>query len=187
DVGTLVGRQRGPGPLRPGGGLRRSVHVLVTPAGDLVHHLAVGGVLHLVRLTGRRPDALALDDHGLGVQSCPRNRSRPTHGKSSSGRCAVVTPTKLAASSMLPDPAYLACCGYANTGRVRTTAPVASLCVATIFAGASPRSTQCVIGLMRSNWVGPKPPPQWYMDGNMNSRANSWTDRRPPIRSCTAA
>ena len=64
---------------------------------------------------------------------------------------------------MLPTPVYLACRGYANTGRVRTTAPPWVVCVRTTSSGATPCSTQCVMGLTKSNWTavpGPYVPPQ---------------------------
>ena len=88
---------------------------------------------------------------------------------------------------MLPDPVYLARSGQGNTGRVRTTAPPAPVWAATIRSGALPRSTQSTSRRMRSDGFGLGPPPaQWNMSGNMNSRANRWVARRPPIRSWTA-
>src|SRR3954465_1100973 len=96
-----------------------------------------------------------------------------------------VTQEKLAASLTSPAPLYFACAGYGQTGRDRTSAPLANL-VATIFSGATPSSTHLIAALTTwcSAWryaaggsgapppteLGPVLPPQWATAGSRKRR-----------------
>ena len=75
--------------------------------------------------------------------------------------------TKLRSSSVLPLPLYTAFCGYGHSGRLRVTAPFASLRAIT-RSGALPCSTQSTIALFQSAASGPAPPPQCRTPGIRN-------------------
>src|SRR4029078_5822257 len=99
--------------------------------------------------------------------------------------CYGTWQVKLAASSMLPDPLYLATCGYGHRGRVRSTVPLV-LCEAMIFSGALPCSTHCSSVPTLSNTLGPSPPEKVRMPGSMNRRMLLVVLDAPPIVSTTA-
>src|SRR5262249_59173494 len=66
---------------------------------------------------------------------------------------------KLPASSVEPDPLYMAVCGYGQSGRVRTTLPSTTR-GAGIVAGATPFSTHCTSGVSPAELVVAAPPAQ---------------------------
>src|SRR5690348_7966385 len=85
---------------------------------------------------------------------------------------------------MLPEPLYLATCGYGHSGRVRSTLPPV-LCDAMMLSGALPSSTQRSSVPILSNVFGPSPPEQCAIPGTMNSRILPAVFDDPPIVSCT--
>lgn len=89
---------------------------------------------------------------------------------------------KLAASSMLPEPLYLAVCGYGQSGRVRTALPWTRR-AAGIRSGAAPHSTHCSAAVSISNVLAPTPPPQWNMPGTMKRRKKPVVEA--PMRAST--
>src|SRR5215207_11336032 len=91
--------------------------------------------------------------------------------------------SKLAASSVLPVPRYMATCGYGHSGRVRTTFPFETRDAVMLF-GATPLTTHASSAVRGSNVSGPGPPRQCSTPGAMNSRTN-WSARSLPIRSTT--
>src|SRR5258707_8051244 len=104
-----------------------------------------------------------------------RRRTRPLHRQRRT-QPAQTGPaylqTKLAASSVLPVPLYVATAGYAHNGRVRTTLPSAIL-DAGISDGAAFLCTHASTAATISNVLVPSPPPQWPIPGIMNSRTAS--------------
>jgi hypothetical protein len=128
-------------------------------------------------------DGLTVQGDHPGYETQTRQRAFSCYSSSpSSPSCSSATHAKLAASSMLPDPLYMASFGYAHSGRVRPcqATPAAARAVEIIESGATPFSTQFTTAPNASNWSVPYfPPLQWAMPGTKNARPKCSAARAP--------
>ena len=91
----------------------------------------------------------------------PKKTAQPEQAAPSRGGLRQSTvQTKLAWSSMLPEPVYLAYAGNGQSGRVRPGQGVAAGAVPMILAGGAPFSTQFTTAVNASMVLVEGPPPR---------------------------